>query len=198
MEITTGIKIIHARTRKAWRSWLEKNHAKANGVWLVMFRKKSRTTGVDYVAAVEEALCFGWIDGIKKKRDAESSIQFFTKRKPKGNWSESNRVRVKRLIKEGLMTPAGQAMIDLAKKTGTWRALMDSEKGVIPPDLKKLLDQNAKASENFTAFPPSSKQIILGWIASAKKTDTRQKRIEQTVALAEKNIRANHYKPKTA
>lgn len=197
MEVKESIKTVHAKTRKTWRTWLQKNHLKEKGVWLVMFHKDSKTSGVGYVDAVEEALCFGWIDSIKKKRDKDSSIQFFSKRKPKGTWSKSNRDRVKKLVKNGLMTPAGQAMIDLAKRTGTWVASIEVERSIIPSDLKHALDKKQKASKNFHAFPPSSKQIILRWILSAKKPETRHKRIHETVSLAEKNIRANHYTPKT-
>ena len=198
MQIKESVKTFHAKTRKTWRKWLEKNHAKEKGVWLILYKKGNKVLCVNYVDAVEEALCFGWIDSIKKKRDEESSIQFFSKRKLKGNWAKSNRERVKKLIRQGLMTPAGQEMIDYAKKTGTWAASVETEKSVIPSDLKRRFDKNSKAFENFQKFPPSSKQLILRWILSAKKPETRQKRIEETVALAETNIRANHYTPKSA
>ena len=197
MKIRESVKIFHAKTRKAWRSWLEKNHVREKSVWLVMSRKGSKTNSVSYADAVEEALCFGWIDSIKKKRDEESSVQYFCKRKPNGNWAKSNRDRVKKLIRLGLMKPAGQAMVDHAKKTGTWSALVETEKSTIPPDLKRAFHKNSKALKNFQAFPPSSKKLILTWILSAKRSETRQKRIEETVALAEKNKRANHYTPKS-
>jgi len=198
MQIKESVKTFHAKTRKAWRTWLEKNHAKEKGVWLLLYKKESNVHCVNYVDAVEEALCFGWIDSIKKKRDEESSIQFFSKRKLNGNWARSNRERVKKLIRQGLMTPAGQRMIDHAKKAGTWAESVKTEKSLIPSDLKQRLDKNSKAFENFQKFPPSSKQLILRWILSAKKPETRQKRIEETVALAVINIRANHYTPKSA
>ena len=139
MQIKESVKTFHAKTRKTWRKWLEKNHAKEKGVWLILYKKGNKVLCVNYVDAVEEALCFGWIDSIKKKRDEESSIQFFSKRKLKGNWAKSNRERVKKLIRQGLMTPAGQEMIDYAKKTGTWAASVETEKSVIPSDLKKTL-----------------------------------------------------------
>lgn len=190
------LKAFYAKTRKDWRKWLEKNHKKEKGVWLVMYRQDNAIPHVNYAEAVEEALCFGWIDSLKKKRDAESSIQFFSPRKPKSNWSSLNRQRAVKLIEQGSMTPAGQAMIDLAKKTGTWTALEDVESITIPPDLEKLFKNNTKAFANFQAFPPSSKKIILLWISSAKTPDTRRKRIKETVSLAKKNIRANHYQKK--
>jgi uncharacterized protein YdeI (YjbR/CyaY-like superfamily) len=193
MEIKDGVKAFHAKTRKAWRNWLEKNHAKAKGIWLIIYHRKSKTASVYNSDAVEEALCFGWIDSIKKKRDAESAFQFFSPRKPKSTWSKINRDRIEKLTEQGLIAPQGQAMIDHAKKTGTWTAMVEVQQMIIPPDLKKLFDKNAKAFKNFQAFPPSSKQIILAWILNAKKPDTRTKRIKETVALAKQNIRANHY-----
>lgn len=191
-----NIKTFRARTRKDWRKWLAKNHAKEKGVWLIMYRKDSKVANVNYAEAVEEALCFGWIDSVKKKRDAESSIQFFSQRKPKSNWSKLNRERADKLTKQGLMTRPGQAVIDLAKTTGTWTALEEMENTVIPSDLKKLFDKNVTAFNNFQAFPPSSKKMILTWILGAKTPETRHKRITETVTLAKKNMRANHYKKK--
>jgi uncharacterized protein YdeI (YjbR/CyaY-like superfamily) len=192
MDINDNKKIFHPKSRKDWRKWLEKNHTKEKSVWLVIYNKGSSTPNLTQAEAVEEALCFGWIDSLAKKRDDESRIQTFTPRKPKSNWSNINRDRADKMIKQGLMTPAGQAMIDLAKKSGTWTALVDVQNAVIPPDLQKLLSKNKTALKNFEAFPPSSKRIILEWILKAKKPETRQQRITQTVQLAGKNIRANH------
>ena len=191
-----NVKTFRAKTRKVWRKWLEKNHTKENGVWLIMYRKDSNVPSVNYAEAVEEALCFGWIDSVKKKRDAESSIQFFSRRKPKSYWSKLNRERVEKLSKQGLIAPAGQTVIDIAKENGAWTALGDVEDIVIPSDLKKKFSRNVKAYRNFEAFPPSSKKIILLWILNAKTPETRRKRIEETVLLAKKNIRANHYQKK--
>ena len=197
MVIMDSVKTFRAKTRKVWRKWLEKNHTKEKSVWLVMYRKDSNVPSVNYAEAVEEALCFGWIDSIKKKRDAESSIQFFSQRKPKSYWSKLNRERVEKLSKQGLITPAGQTVIDLAKTNGAWTALGDVEEIVIPSDLKEQLHKNTIAFNNFKAFPTSSKKIILTWILSAKTPETRRKRITETVALAKKNMRANHYKKKS-
>ena len=196
MATTDNIKTFRAKTRKVWRKWLEQNHTKEKGVWLIMYRKDSNVPNINYAEAVEEALCFGWIDSIKKKRDAESSIQFFSQRKPKSYWSKLNRERVEKLSKQGLIAPAGQTAIDIAKANGAWTALGDVEKIVIPSDLKKRFSRNVKAYRNFEAFPPSSKKIILLWILNAKTAETRRKRVEETVLLAKKNIRANHYQKK--
>ena len=186
-------KIVYARTRKTWRAWLQKNHQKEKSVWLIIHNKNSTTKCVNYEEAVEESLCFGWVDSIAKKRDDESHMQYFSQRKAKSNWSKSNKERVARLIEQGLMRPSGQAMIDLAKKSGTWTVLEKVQRSIIPEDLKILLLKNKIAEKYFQAFPPSSKRIILEWIQNAKKPETRKQRIKQTVLLAAKNLRANHY-----
>ncbi|MEZ5012722.1 MAG: YdeI/OmpD-associated family protein [Chitinophagales bacterium] len=193
-EVYKGILAIAASDRKVWRKWLEKNHAKEEKVWLILFRQSGETPSVTYPEAVEEALCFGWIDSVKNTRDAKSAYQYFAKRKPKSVWSKSNRERVEKLIAAGQMTESGMALIELAKKTGTWEALVEVEQNIIPEDLQIALQKNKKAQKYFTAFPPSSRRIILEWIRQAKKQETRKKRIAETVRLAAKNIRANHYR----
>lgn len=193
-EIKNGITAIPARNRKDWRKWLSKHHASDQAVWLIIYHKSSKTPSVYYDEAVEEALCFGWIDSKPNKRDGESYYQYFAVRKPKSKWSKANRERTQRMIASGSMTPAGQAMIDLAKKTGTWDALVEVQNAVIPDDLKKLFNKNKTALKNFEAFPPSSKRIILEWISNAKKPETRALRIQQTIEQAAMNIKANHYR----
>jgi len=194
MELHNEINTFHAKTRKEWRKWLEKNSQTDKSVWLIIYHKTSDTKSVYYEEAVEEAICFGWIDSIAHKRDEESKYQFFAVRKPKSNWSKANRERAVKMIEQGLMTSSGQRLIDLAKQTGTWEALVDVQNSVIPDDLQALLNKNKTALKNFLAFPPSSKRIILEWILNAKKPETRQKRIEETVKLAKDNIKANHYR----
>lgn len=184
----------HAKSREDWRQWLQENYRQVNGVWLIIYHKHSQTPSVNYLEAVEEALCFGWIDSKPNKRDGESYYQFFAKRNPKSNWSRLNRERVEGLMGRGLMAKPGLEMIEIAKRNGTWTALEDVQNLVIPQDLQGLFDKNKKAFENYQAFPPSSKRIILEWIQNAKKPVTRQKRIEETVAKAAKNQRANHYR----
>ena len=191
MELHKNQKTFFAKTRKHWRKWLEKNHVKEKCVYLIFHTKDSKIKGVPYAEAVEEALCFGWIDSTVYKRDHQSRYQFFAKRNPRGNWSASNKERVKRLLKQGMITPAGQAMIDIAKNNGSWTALNEAEKMIVPDDLQKLLQKNKKASENFQAFSPSSKKIILTWIYTAKLPATRINRIKKVVELASKNIKAN-------
>jgi uncharacterized protein YdeI (YjbR/CyaY-like superfamily) len=192
-EIHRGTKAVSAPTRKIWRNWMAKNHEKETSVWLIIFHKKSRQASVYYDEAVEEALCFGWVDSVSNSRNEESSYLYFAKRKPKSNWSKANKDRVEKLTKLGLIMPAGQAMIDLAKQKGTWTALEVVDQLTIPPDMQKLFDKNKTAEKNFLAFPASTRRGILEWILNAKRSETRQKRIEETVTLAAQNIRANQY-----
>ncbi|MDX1937645.1 MAG: YdeI/OmpD-associated family protein [Flavihumibacter sp.] len=186
----------YAKDRKAWRRWLLKNHAVKENCWLIIYKKESSTPSVYYDEAVEEALCFGWIDSKPNKRDAESFLLFFSKRKPKSVWSALNKQRIAKLEAAGLLMPAGIAMVELAKKTGTWTALDAVDALEYPADIMKAFQKNKTAAANFEAFPKSTKQGILQWILSAKKEETRNQRIAETVSLAAKNIRANQWKPK--
>jgi len=194
METKDGITTFYAKNRKAWRTWLSRNHTKEKNVWLILYKKESDVPTVQYEEAVDEALCFGWIDSRPNKRDEQSYYLLFNKRSPKSNWSKANRQRAEMLIKQGLMAKAGLDLIESAKQNGTWTALTDVQNSVIPDDLQLALNKNKKACSNFEAFPPSSKRIILEWIQNAKKPATRQKRITETVILAAKNIKANHYR----
>lgn len=193
MELKDGIKTFYAKSQKEWRQWLEKNHESEKSVWLIIYKKESKTKSVYYPEAVDEALCFGWIDSKPNKRDAESFYQYFSKRNPKSNWSKVNKEKVKRLLAEGLITKSGLLAIEIAKQNGTWNALDEVEEIIIPDDLQKAFSKKKSALTNFEKFPRSSKRGILEWILNAKRPETRQKRIQETVDLAEKNIKANHY-----
>jgi uncharacterized protein YdeI (YjbR/CyaY-like superfamily) len=196
MEIKDGVKTFYARDRKSWRAWLSKNHDKEKSVWLIIYKKGAAKKSTSYAEAVEEALCFGWIDSKPNKRDVESFYQFFAKRNPSSNWSKINKDRVKTLIDQGLMTPSGMAIIEQAKLNGKWDVLDDIENLVIPDDLRSLLAANHGAEVHFNAFPRSVKKGILEWILNAKTAATRDKRMQETVTLAAENIRANQYRPK--
>ncbi len=193
METINDIQTFYAKTREEWRKWLGENCQSEKSVWLIVYQKKSQTPSVRFQDAIEDALCFGWVDSKAITRDDESCYLFFSQRNPKSTWGRINRERAKKMIEQGLMMPGGQALIDLAKKTGTWEALADAQNAVIPDDLQQLFDKNNTAFKNFQAFPPSSKRVILEWIAKAKKPETRQQRIIQTVELATRNIRASHH-----
>ncbi|MGF6885631.1 uncharacterized protein YdeI (YjbR/CyaY-like superfamily) [Nocardia sp. GAS34] len=173
-----------ASTTADWRAWLAANGRSEKEIWLVIQHKDSPTPSVRYHEAIEHALCYGWIDSHARKHDADSSLLRFSPRTPRST----------AMTERGLMTEHGQAMVDLAKAAGTWQLPPDAE--TIPDDLFDLLDRNAAARENFHNFPPSAKRLILEWIASAKKPETRHRRIDRTVTLAADNIRANH--PRTA
>lgn len=177
----------YARNRQEWRRWLEKNHASSQGIWLIYYKKGTDEPCVTYEEAVEEALSFGWIDSKVNALDEKRYMQIFTPRKSGSIWSRSNKERVERLIKSGKMTTAGLKKVDAAKRDGSWNVLDDVEDLKIPEDLKKALEANETALEHFTAFRDSPKKQILWWIASAKRPDTRRRRIEKTVSLAEKN-----------
>jgi uncharacterized protein YdeI (YjbR/CyaY-like superfamily) len=193
-EEKNGVATFHAKSRQEWRNWLKEYHQKEKSVWLIIYKKESQMPSVYYDEAVDEALCFGWIDSKPNKRDGESYFQFFSKRNPKSNWSRVNKIKVEGLISEGLMSDAGLEMITLAKQTGTWTALDDVENLIIPDDLQVFLNENQSALKNFEAFPPSVKRGILEWIQNAKRPETRAKRIFETATLAEKNIRANQFR----
>lgn len=189
-----NVPTFYAPSRATWREWLANNAESEKSVWLIMFRKESDVDSVYYDDAVEEALCFGWIDSKPNKRDDKSYYLFFSQRKLKSNWSKANRDRVERLEAQRLIMPAGQKMIDYAKANGQWTALVDVQNNVIPPDLQAAFDANPNAWGYFEKFAPSSKRGILEWILNAKTDATRLKRINETVTLAEQNIKANHYR----
>lgn len=193
-EVRGKVKTLYAPSADAWRNWLASNHVKEKNIWLIIYRKESKTKSVYYPEAVDEALCYGWVDSKPNKRDSESFYQFFAKRNPKSNWSKINKEKVERLLKANKMAAAGMEMISIAKANGTWTALDEVEELVIPPDLKKARKTIPVALTNFEAFPKSVKRGILEWILTAKLPDTRLKRITETVTLAAKNERANQYR----
>lgn len=181
--------------RAAWRAWLEANHATSPGIWLIYYKKNTGKPTVTYDEAVEEALCFGWIDSVPNKLDEERHMQVFTPRKPKSPWSKLNKQRIKTLFEKDVMMPAGLEKIEAAKKDGSWTLLDAIEELVLADDLAKALAANPAANDYFQAFNASSKKGILWWIESAKRPETRQQRIEQTVQMAAQNKRAQFDKP---
>ena len=187
----TEYKTTHPKTRNAWRKWLEKNHSTSPGIWMIYYKKETGKRKFDMADAVEEALCFGWIDSVANKLDAERSMQKFTPRKPKSVWSKINKQRVEKLIVQKLMTPAGLAKIELAKKNGSWDTLNSSDlhtdNNSMPEDLKKVLSKNKKAMTNFQAFSPGYRKRFFYWIDSAKRPETKAARIKQTLRMATAN-----------
>jgi uncharacterized protein YdeI (YjbR/CyaY-like superfamily) len=186
----------YPKSTKEWRKWLQKNHATKQSVWLILYKKYSGNPSLTYAEVVEEALCFGWIDSKLNKRDEESYFLFIAPRKPKSGWSALNKIRIKKLMQENKITPAGLQKIETAKKDGSWFLLDKTEAMEMPVALKKVFTKNKPALNNFNQFTPSAKKAIYQWVESAKTTPTVQKRITETVTLATKNIRANQWKPK--
>ena len=183
---------IEFRSRRAIRDWLEVNHANAGTFWLVTWKKHVEEHYVPYGDVVEELLCYGWVDARTRRVDEDRTKLLVAPRKTGSTWSASNKRRVARLTRAGLMTPAGQAKVDAAKKDGSWTWLDDIEKLIEPDDLEAALSRNRKARTNFDAFPGSARKVILLWIKTAKKRETRANRIAETVRLAAKNIKAAH------
>lgn len=193
MEYHKGVKTFYANSAAAWRRWLQQHHRSEESVWLIMYNKGADIPTLSVAEAVEQALCFGWIDSKANKRDAQSRYQLFARRNPKSNWSGINKERVERLTAAGKMKPAGLELVRIAKENGSWNSLDAIEKMVLPADLSLVLATAKKARANWDRFPPSARKAILTWIASAKTDITRQKRIKETVRLAGENRRANQY-----
>ena len=186
---------IEVRSRAELRAWFAAEHARSRGAWVITWKKHVAAKHVGASIVAEEALCFGWVDSLPRSLDENRSMLLVTPRKPKSAWSGLNKQRVERLIDAGRMTPAGLAVIEAAKRSGTWTALDAVEALALPPDLiARFKAASASARTNFDAFPRSVKRAILEWIQTAKKPETRAKRIEETVTLAEKNVRANQWR----
>jgi uncharacterized protein YdeI (YjbR/CyaY-like superfamily) len=178
------------QNKAEWRAWLEENHAVQKEAWLAILKQNAPGPGVSYEEAVEEAVCFGWIDGLTKSLTSEHYVQRFTPRKRSSTWSVSNIGRVERLIAEGRMTEAGMREVRRAQENGEWEAAMRREDtSSLPEDLVSALAGNPIAQANFEAYPASQKKMFLHWILSAKTEATRQKRIRQTVEMAADNKR---------
>ncbi len=178
------------KNRAAWRAWLEKHHARETELWLVFYKKNSNRPTVTYNEAVEEALCFGWIDGLTKGIDEEKYAVRFTPRKSASVWSESNKKRVAKMIAEGKMMSVGLAKVEEAKRNGEWeKATMREDVSNVPADLKCALQADKIAQQNFEKLAPSHKRQYIYWITEAKRDETRQKRIRETVRMVKAHKR---------
>ena len=181
---------VHADDRATWRAWLEANHATVRGAWLVTWRPRSGRVSLDYEAAVEEALCFGWVDSTGGAVDAERGKLYFAPRKPRSVWAATNKARVERLIAAGRMVPAGLAAIERAKANGSWETLDAVERLEVPADLAAALASRPPAAANFAAFPPSARKMQLTWVATAMRPETRAARVVTVAEAASRNERA--------
>ena len=188
MTKTTELPIKLFKSQQAWTTWLDKNHAKSEGVWLQIAKKAGNVKTVTYTEAVEVALCYGWIDGQGKGLDDSAWLQKFTPRGPRSIWSKINRQKAEELIASGRMQPAGLAAIERAKQNGRWDNAYDSHRTAgVPADLQAALDANAKAKAFFATLDSTNRYAILFRLQTAKKAETRARRIAQFVGMLEKH-----------
>jgi len=175
-------------SRSHWHKWLERNHDAKREAWLIFYKKHTGKPNLSYDEAVEEALCFGWIDSIIKRIDDEKFARKFTPRKPDSKWSESNRKRADKMIMQGKMTKAGLELVNEAKKRGEWStASLPRRSFAIPAYIEDALRSNKKALGNFSKLAPSYKRQYTGWVDSAMKEDTRKRRLAEIIRVLEKN-----------
>lgn len=186
------VEIFYPTSQTIWRKWLQENHISKQAVWLVFYNKKSDKKSISWSDAVDEALCFGWIDSKKISIDNETSHQFFSKRKPKSTWSKINKEKIERLIEQGLMSELGLAIIETAKQNGSWTILDEVEELIIPADLEEAFIEKPNAKNYFLSLGKSVRKIILSWLVFAKTTGTRQKRITEIIESAEQNQKPKH------
>ena len=179
---------LHISNRNDWRAWLSKNHACNKEVWLIYYKKHTGKPSIPYDDSVEEALCFGWIDGIIKRVDDEKCARKFMPRKGRSRWSESNKKRAEKMVREGKMTEVGMAKIEEAKKNGEWfKFHVRPKELVVPVFIEEALRKNRKAYENFNGLAIGYRKLYVAWISSAKREETRKKRIAEAIGLLEKN-----------
>jgi len=179
---------LYFKNRNEWRKWLETNYKNINEVWLIHYKKPSNKTSINHMEAVEEALCFGWIDSKLKKIDDEKFILKYSPRKPKSVWSKINKEKAEELIASGKMTQAGLEKIEDAKKQGLWdTAYTNLVRERLPSDLKNSLMENKIAWNNFKNFANSYRNMYIGWVKGAKTKETRKKRIYEVVKRSSQN-----------
>ena len=184
MAVIADADTFFAADRAAWREWLAAHHAESTRVWLLLHKKHVETPSIGYDEAVEEALCWGWIDGLTNRWDERSYAVRFTPRKPGSVWSESNVARVERMIAAGLMTSAGQALVDEAKRRGAWDEAASGRLDVTPPDLEEALAADSAALARWRAWAPSRRRTYIYWVLDAKRPETRERRVAEVARRA--------------
>lgn len=182
------------KSRANWRSWLMANHESKQSVWVIYYKASTKIPSISWSEAVDEALCFGWIDSTKKTIDQERYMQYFTRRKSNSGWSRVNKEKVVVLIENGCMTKAGLDSIEKAKENGTWSMLDDIEQLIIPEDLKIELSNHENAMAFFQKQSKSIKKVMLHWVVIAKRPETRQKRIKEIAELASQEKRPKQFR----
>lgn len=180
------------------RVWLARNHSTSGSVWVVTWKKGSGYPYVSYDEIVDQCLCYGWVDSLPGKLDELRTKLRISPRNPKSNWSRVNKDRVRRLVQEELMTPAGLAVVEQARKNGAWDFLEDVERLEVPDDLRIEFEKHPDSRRFFDRFPPSSRRGILEWIKTAKTDATRRKRVAETAYKAAANRKANFPKGRDA
>lgn len=176
-----------------WRNWLIENHDSKQSVWLLCYRKNAGIPTISWSEAVDQALCFGWIDSTRKTIDDRSFIQFFTRRKPQSTWSKVNKEKVEILIRQNLMTKAGFESIEKAKQNGSWTILDEVDALKIPEDLERAFRDHPESEAYFMGLSKSVKKMMLQWIVVAKRPETRQKRINEIAETAGQNKRPKQF-----
>ena len=172
---------------EAWKSWLAKNHAAADGIWMRLAKKASGTKSITYPEAVEVALCYGWIDGLKRPESATTWLQRFTPRRSRSIWSEINREKALGLIANGRMMPSGLEQVERARKDGRWdNAYASPKSATMPPDFQKELNRHPKAKAFFKTLSRTNSYAIMWRIQTAKKPETRERRIRTYIEMLEK------------
>jgi len=182
--------VFHAETREQWRAWLDLHHASARGVWLCSWRTGTGRPRCPYPEAVEEAICFGWVDSTNTVFDDDRGFQLYTPRRAKSSWTRLNRERASEMERRGLMTDRGRDAIAAAKSNGWWTILDSVEDLLDPPDLAAALDLDPRARGHWDAFPPSARKQMLWILVSAARDETRAARIAEIVSAAAEGRRA--------
>jgi uncharacterized protein YdeI (YjbR/CyaY-like superfamily) len=190
----TEKEMFYAKDPQEWRQWLQENHNTKQSIWLVHYKKKTNTSTVNWSDAVDEALCFGWIDGKRQSIDDEKYMQFFCRRKPNSTWSKINKTKIDRLIEARLMSQAGFNCIETAKKNGSWKILDEVEERIIPEDLEAEFQKLSESKDYFLSLSSSDKRNILQWLVLAKRQETRQKRITEIAELAAQKLKPKQFR----
>ncbi|MFT4523848.1 MAG: hypothetical protein ACI8ZN_002805 [Bacteroidia bacterium] len=180
--------------QQEWRDWLKEHHETADFVWLIIYKKGSAQPNLTWSQAVDEALCFGWIDSLKKSIDAEKYMQYFCKRKHKSIWSKINKTKVVQLIKNDRMTEAGIRTVEIAKQNGSWSVLDEVDELIIPQDLENEFERRPGAKDFYHGLSKSVKKGLLYWIVSAKRPETRQNRILEIAKNAQHNLKPKQFR----
>lgn len=181
-------------SRQHWRQWLEENHGSRESVWLIYYKKKAGSPTISWSEAVDEALCFGWVDSRKKPIDDEKFMQFFSRRKASSTWSKINKQKIEELIEKGLLMPAGYESIETAKQNGSWVILDEVEELMVPEDLEREFETKPGSREFFSGLSKSVRKSMLQWLVLAKRSETRQKRVEEIVEFAAQKLKPKQFR----